>query len=398
MSNSEQNAIGFNSFSLSPCVWPTWPATMFRRTLGSIVLVLGILGNPLFADASENDDESLDSITQESTEDIDIKKAALEQLEHVKSLFERRNPNDSDMRSDLAHAYQDAGLYEDALEQFLWCFDEGPKYAINETWSAVRTSFLLGYIQDLAEVYPPARDALVVRRDSLFQAIQANESTYMNDQAKIDGDFAALTKYVGDDEFTLWVFDWLKNDETVDRTTTLREFVETNLTTFDEHRLFDEIVRYVDMKGLVDHYVRSYASLEQHWIDDPDRDALLKMIARPSRKGFVGLYRILMATGRLDDAKYAAGKVIGLFDDATTYNALAAAGIDSTNPSSVNVEQARKAVKMEPSNATFVNTLVQVLHATGETHEGVGIANDFLSTDLTAEERTLIEGSLDNMQ
>lgn len=203
---------------------------------------------------------------------------------------------------------------------------------------------------------------------------------------------------MGDDEYILWVFDWLKNDQTADRRKTLRKFVKRNLDTFDAHGLFTEIVKYVDMKGLVDHKVRSYKSLERHWVDNRDRDAMLKLIARPSRKGLVGLYRILLATGHLADANYAATNVISLFDDATTYNALAAAGIDSTNPSSINVEQARKAVKMEPANVTFVNTLVQVLHATGETHEGVGIANDFLSNDLKDEERSLIEDTLDSLQ
>lgn len=187
MSNNQKQFLSLNNFSVRPCSWQHCLGTSAWYSLASVGLalafILSTLGNPLVANEKERDDTHLGSTINETTAVTDSKNDALKQLEHLKTLIENGDSNDSDLRSDLARAYQDAGLYEEALEQFLWCFDEGPKYAINDTWSGVRISFLLGYIQDLAEVYPPAMDALVERRDSLFRAIQYNDSAYLSDRA-----------------------------------------------------------------------------------------------------------------------------------------------------------------------------------------------------------------------
>ena len=52
------------------------------------------------------------------------------------------------------------GQFEEALEDYLWCWDNGAAF---ESYSAVRVSFLLGYFADLAKVYPPALHALEER-------------------------------------------------------------------------------------------------------------------------------------------------------------------------------------------------------------------------------------------
>lgn len=56
------------------------------------------------------------------------------------------------------------GQYQQALEHFLWCFDEGEKY---RGFSGVRLSFLLSDIMDLSKHYPPAKQALLQRRDEI---------------------------------------------------------------------------------------------------------------------------------------------------------------------------------------------------------------------------------------
>src|SRR5262249_48532222 len=54
--------------------------------------------------------------------------------------------------------------YQDALEQYLWCYDEG---MIKEaSFAGVRVSFLTRDLGQLAAKYPPAREALTVRRDA----------------------------------------------------------------------------------------------------------------------------------------------------------------------------------------------------------------------------------------
>lgn len=66
-------------------------------------------------------------------------------------------------RMDEAEAAASAGRYAEALEGFLWCFDHGQE--ADEAFAGVHASFLVDDILALGEVYPPALQALISRRD-----------------------------------------------------------------------------------------------------------------------------------------------------------------------------------------------------------------------------------------
>ncbi|HKY09638.1 MAG TPA: sigma-70 family RNA polymerase sigma factor [Candidatus Binatia bacterium] len=59
------------------------------------------------------------------------------------------------------------GKFPEALENYLWCYDEGAR---SPGYAGVRSSFLLMQIKELAAKYPPTREALASRRD----AVEAN--------------------------------------------------------------------------------------------------------------------------------------------------------------------------------------------------------------------------------
>jgi len=65
-------------------------------------------------------------------------------------------------RSKYADELARAGRYEEALAEYLWCFDEGEKES--PSYSGVRVSFLLDSIVSLGKTYPPALEALGQRR------------------------------------------------------------------------------------------------------------------------------------------------------------------------------------------------------------------------------------------
>jgi RNA polymerase sigma factor (sigma-70 family) len=65
------------------------------------------------------------------------------------------------------------GKYAEALEHFLWCWDNGAKTI---GYSGVRTSFLINNLKELARKYPEAREALVTRRDALEASILASQA------------------------------------------------------------------------------------------------------------------------------------------------------------------------------------------------------------------------------
>jgi hypothetical protein len=70
------------------------------------------------------------------------------------------------------------GKYEEALDEYLWCFDRGGEVRPSFVW--IRLGVLLGYIKDLAVHYPEAEKAMVTRRDDRLSTLAAgttNEQT-----------------------------------------------------------------------------------------------------------------------------------------------------------------------------------------------------------------------------
>jgi hypothetical protein len=100
---------------------------------------------------------------------------------------------------DEAEVAAKAGRYEEALAGFLWCFDYGQE--ADEAFAGVHGSFLVHDILTLAKVYPPARQALLARRDERAGRLSAGTASL--DDAF---DFVAINRYLGQQEFTLRVF------------------------------------------------------------------------------------------------------------------------------------------------------------------------------------------------
>jgi len=110
--------------------------------------------------------------------------------------------NDPSARADFADVLAQKGLYAEALEQYLWCFDHGLEH--EEAYAGVRLSFLLADIVELAKKYPPARAALVERRDRRESAPLEELQEFAHIQ-----ELTALNKYLGDQERSLALFDRL---------------------------------------------------------------------------------------------------------------------------------------------------------------------------------------------
>lgn len=89
-----------------------------------------------------------------------------------------------------------------ALAEYLWCYDEG---MVKETsFQAVRLSFLLGSLSHLAQSYPPARDALVQRRDAALAAAQNPEAS-----RQTMAELVSLNRTLREEDATLTFFDTL---------------------------------------------------------------------------------------------------------------------------------------------------------------------------------------------
>ena len=105
-------------------------------------------------------------------------------------------------RYDLGKNLAQQGKDAEALAEFLWCYDEGMVQVAS--FRGVRNSFLLGDIAELGARFPPARAALVERRNRLQADFLANQ-----DGRSAPHDLGALNRELGEDDKTLALFDRL---------------------------------------------------------------------------------------------------------------------------------------------------------------------------------------------
>ncbi len=110
-------------------------------------------------------------------------------------------------RMHLGDAQFAAGRFAEALADYLWCFDEGLKH--NSGYGGVRLSFLLSDLEKLSKVYPPARDAMLLRRDNASKIILNSISIGQTDVLEQLMDFTALNRHLGQLESNLKLLDTL---------------------------------------------------------------------------------------------------------------------------------------------------------------------------------------------
>jgi hypothetical protein len=102
-------------------------------------------------------------------------------------------------RMDMARQLSARGQYEEALEHYLWCFDDGARVP---AFVGVRLSFLLNEIQQMGANYPPALEALRERRN------EAEVSDFSADPMRAM-DAAALNSVLGEASRSQELFDRL---------------------------------------------------------------------------------------------------------------------------------------------------------------------------------------------
>lgn len=112
------------------------------------------------------------------------------------------NESDPSARDEYASELARSGRYEEALKEYLWCFDHGRE---SPGYGGVRLSFLLGSIHDLGRSYPPAIAALEQRRDSAAALLEEGTGSWEELH-----DFTALNRELGTQDRNLALFDRLR--------------------------------------------------------------------------------------------------------------------------------------------------------------------------------------------
>lgn len=139
-----------------------------------------------------------------------------------------QNPMDRQSRADK---FVTEGKYAEALEDYLWCYDEGAKQS--PSYVGVRSSFLLNQLASLAEKFPPAREALLSRRDAMETALLSSTSP----SGMAGFELIQLNKSLGQPERTLSFFDQLPAENPV-----RGQLVTQGMEQFSNARRYQDIV------------------------------------------------------------------------------------------------------------------------------------------------------------
>lgn len=199
------------------------------------------------------------------------------------------------------------GQWEEALPEFLWCFDEGMVRIASLV--GVRRSFLVSALGELARKYPAARAAMNER-------ISAAEQRFNSNPADRDApaDFAALNHALGDDARTLAVYDHLPVDDP-----RRRSLGRVNL-----YDVFVDAQRYTDavQSRPYESSLRTFTAIQEqiaaHAIPDLTSGALRKNMVTTAAKSV----EALAGAGELDHAREFVAKVLAFDHSPETIAAL----------------------------------------------------------------------------
>lgn len=213
--------------------------------------------------------------------------------------------NEADVATDRhqeARALNDQGLYREALEGYLWCFDHGAQ--VQPSFGGVRVSFLLGDIFDLARVYPLAREALERRRDSAESRILSGES----DKDTV-WEIGVINERFSETVRTLALFDRLSSDKATNPARKeLLHFVAPALVTA---RRYDDVLQAAgDANELVDNLVETsgFSESEARITSDEIKEYLRQSTVEEG----AAYYEALLGTKRNAEATRCAERLLAM--------------------------------------------------------------------------------------
>ncbi|HNO77642.1 MAG TPA: thioredoxin domain-containing protein [Phycisphaerae bacterium] len=294
-------------------------------------------------------------------------------MERAKEKLEAKGENDPMARMDYAESLVRMGKYEEALSEYLWCYDHGSENMIG--FIGVKNSFLLSNIARLGKRHPPALDELRKRRDVAYDRVINEAPKKASLWSMLGGgntdfpamDVAALNEYLGEEDKTLELYDKLRQEHpdwpavdmlrrsVFDLLMKKKRYAEIVESTDIEKEIRDRLKRKEEMRMFM-----PKEQLEE--FEAMDRRMIVEEIAK--------YYEVLMGVEDVIGAARLADQALEIDDSEETYNLLAWHGYLSGKPIPANVTQAQKAFEMSnESSAAILDTLVRVLDALDKTKE-----------------------------
>ena len=218
-----------------------------------------------------------------------------------------------DERLDLARELKDAEKFSEAVEQFVWLWqnmiEEEPSYA------SVRLSFMASDMQELAASNEPAKQAFTKLRDDAQARLESEDKAF-EDLA----DWIVLNRVVDDQSRTLEWFDRIKDRPSAPQTIARVSHLIDDLLK-EENRWADwgKLLRAPAAQVRQHYAILSMTASRKVATDDPGD---LSFVKNYYREQSGEMYCALLAAGREVEAKEVASVVIELDDTAEARIAL----------------------------------------------------------------------------
>jgi len=291
----------------------------------------------------------------------------------------RHNPM---ARMEYARKLKGMGKLDEALAEFLWCYDEGAK--VSPSFVGVRGSFLLSELSNLGKVHPPALEALRERRNRVRAKVE------QGDASRVDLlELSSLNRSLGEEKETLSLYDRLRSENPDQPVVAqLREHVFDLLR---EARRYEEIAHGLNIDEAVEEQIARLRD-DDSFLPAEQREEFRRYKRRSTVDSIADYYEVLLAVGRMEDAAALAEKALSIENDVETYNTLAWRGYLTGAPAEVNLEQARKAFELcEGRDAAVVDTLARILGARGRKSEACAAVHAALERVQSQRERDLLK-------
>ena len=335
-------------------------------------------------------------------------------IDRARAALAEGSPKNPILRSRLASAYAELGQDEDALREYLWCFDEGEKHL--GAYRSMRLSVLLHEIKRLGHRYPPALEALVERRQRAEQRI-VDGSAEPDDIAV----YTSINRTVDKQEASLALYNRIKHEDTLNRPTfeALADEVFDLLMVAGSYK---QIMAEYDLLGRIEEAFKTYNTTMKVFrdfdalfdkvgdqLDDFTKEMIQNLRDRPAardsirqsrvdllRRQVASSYQVLVGAGLLEDAAAVAQRLTDELDDAETQNVLAWAGYLTGSPVEANLVQARRAFELSGGeNVAIMDTLARVLASLSHRDEAISVAESGLRKAETPHDRQAMTDCLD---
>ena len=194
--------------------------------------------------------------------------AGNDSLARARKKLEGAGANDPMFRMGYGDALSEKGRAEDALSEYLWCFDHGLEHG--PAFTGVRLSFLLGKIVRLGQSHPPALDELRKRRDAAGKAIEARKANFDTAMG-----FTALNSNLGEQDQTLVVYDRIKADKS--QPDIVRQYLlDQSLDQLLKAKRYKEVVAASDSRAKIRELITRYDRIKAHLPDDSNLRTFMK--------------------------------------------------------------------------------------------------------------------------